>query len=91
MMDARPDHRILDVRSEEEYITGHADGAVLLPLDKISEESARAAIPAKDTLLLVYCRSGRRSAQAARLLAQLGYTQVYDMGSLVGWPYGMAW
>jgi rhodanese-related sulfurtransferase len=91
MMDARPDHRILDVRSEEEYITGHADGAVLLPLDTISEESARAVIPAKDTLLLVYCRSGRRSAQAARLLTQLGYTQVYDMGSLVGWPYGMAW
>jgi rhodanese-related sulfurtransferase len=91
LMDARPDYRLLDVRAEEEYITGHADGAVLLPLDAISEDSARAVIPAKDTPVLVYCRSGRRSALAVRALARLGYTQVYDIGSLVGWPYGMAW
>jgi rhodanese-related sulfurtransferase len=91
LMDAQPDHLILDVRAEDEYITGHADGAVVFPLDTIDEASARAVIPGKDTLLLLYCRSGRRSAQAAQLLAGLGYTQVYDMGSLVGWPYGMAW
>lgn len=91
MMDAQPEHRILDVRSEEEYITGHADGAVLLPLDTISAETAAAVIPSQDTLLLVYCRSGRRSKQAVQKLSQLGYTAVYDLGSLVGWPYGMAW
>lgn len=91
MMDAEPEHLILDVRSEEEYITGHADGAVLFPLDTISAETAAAVIPAKNTLLLVYCRSGRRSLQAVNELAELGYTKVYDMGSLVGWPYGMAW
>ncbi len=91
MMDMEPDHLILDVRSEEEYITGHADGAVLFPLDTIDAGTAAEVIPARDTLLLVYCRSGRRSWQAVEKLAELGYTKVYDMGSLVGWPYGMAW
>lgn len=91
MMDTEPEHLILDVREEEEYITGHADGAVLLPLDKISAGTAAAVIPAKDTPVLVYCRSGRRSLQAAKKLGELGYTRVYDIGSLVGWPYGMAW
>ena len=48
-------------------------------------------IPEKDTPVLVYCRSGQRSGEAAQKLAQLGYTRVYDIGSLVGWPYGMDW
>lgn len=91
LMDRKPEALILDVRQEEEYITGHADGAVLFPLDTISAETAAAVIPRRDTPLLVYCRSGRRSLLAAKTLAQLGYTNVYDMGSLVGWPYGMAW
>jgi rhodanese-related sulfurtransferase len=91
LMDAQPNHLILDVRSEEEYITGHADGAVLFPLDTIDAEQAAAVIPSSDTLLLIYCRSGRRSQQAAQMLTELGYSNAYDMGSLVGWPYGMAW
>jgi rhodanese-related sulfurtransferase len=91
LMDSRPDHLLLDVRDEVEYITGHADGAVLLPLDDITAASAAAAIPSLDTTLLVYCRSGRRSRLAANKLECLGYTQVYDIGSLVGWPYGMEW
>lgn len=91
LMDAEPEHLLLDVRQEEEYITGHADGAVLFPLDTISVETAAAAIPGRDTLVLVYCRSGRRSREAAKKLAELGYTNVHDVGSLVGWPYGMAW
>lgn len=91
MMDAEPDYLILDVRAEEEYITGHADGAVLFPLDTIDAETAKAVIPSKNTLVFAYCRSGRRSQQAAERLAELGYTAVYDLGSLVGWPYGMAW
>ena len=91
MMEEEADHLILDVRSEEEYITGHAGGAVLFPLDTIREETAAAVIPSKDTLLLVYCRSGRRSQQAVCRLTELGYTRAYDLGSLVGWPYGMAW
>ena len=91
LMDEEPEHLILDVREEEEYITGHADGAVLFPLNTISAQTAAAVIPAKNTLLLAYCRSGRRSQQAVQKLAELGYTNAYDMGSLVGWPYGMAW
>lgn len=91
IMDAEPEHLILDVREEEEYITGHADGAVLFPVDTITAESAAELIPSKNTPLLVYCRSGRRSRQAAETLASLGYTRIYDIGCLIGWPYGMAW
>lgn len=91
LMEEEPDHLIVDVREEEEYITGHAEGAVLLTLDTIRAETAAAVIPDRDTLLLIYCRSGRRSRQAAERLAALGYTRVYDMGGLIGWPYGMAW
>ena len=91
MMDTEPGCLILDVRQEEEYITGHADGAILFPLDTIDAESASAVIPSKSTPLLVYCRSGRRSWQAVEALTAMGYTKAYDMGSLVGWPYGIAW
>jgi rhodanese-related sulfurtransferase len=82
---------ILDVRTEEEFITGHAEGAQLLPHFAITAERAADVIPTKDTLVLVYCRSGRRSHQAVETLLSLGYENTYDMGSLVGWPYGMAW
>ena len=79
---------LLDVREEAEYITGHAVDAVLLPLRELDAVSAAEAIPSHDTPVLVYCRSGRRSREAALILAELGYTEVYDIGSLIGWPYG---
>ena len=79
---------LLDVREEAEYITGHAVDAVLLPLRELDAASAAEAIPSHDTSVLVYCRSGRRSREAALILAELGYTEVYDIGSLIGWPYG---
>ena len=79
---------LLDVREEAEYITGHAVDAVLLPLRELDAASAAEAIPSHDTPVLVYCRSGRRSREAALILAELGYTEVYDIGSLIGWPYG---
>ena len=79
---------LLDVREEAEYITGHAVDAVLLPLRELDASSAAEAIPSHDTSVLVYCRSGRRSREAALILAELGYTEVYDIGSLIGWPYG---
>jgi phage shock protein E len=91
LMDAHPDHRLFDVREEEEYVTGHAAGALLFPLDSMDAATAAQMIPEKDTPVLVYCRSGQRSGEAAQKLAQLGYTRVYDIGSLVGWPYGMDW
>ena len=80
---------LLDVREEAEYITGHAVGAELLPVDEITRETAAAVIPSEDTPLMVYCRTGRRSAIAAKKLEELGYTEIYDMGGLVGWPYGL--
>lgn len=91
LLEANPHCIIIDVREEEEYITGHAAGAILFPLDSINDISAMERIPSLDTPLLIYCRSGRRSQLAAYKLLELGYTEVYDMGSLVGWPYGMEW
>ena len=84
-----PEAVLLDVREEPEYITGHARDAQLLPADELTEESADLVVGAKTTPVLVYCRTGRRSREAAQKLEELGYTEVYDMGGLVGWPYGL--
>ena len=78
---------ILDVREEHEYKGGHVPGAKLLVLDSINEETAAAVIPAKDTVTLIYCRSGRRSKIAAEALVQLGYTNVKEFGGILDWPY----
>ena len=78
---------VLDVRTQEEYDSGHIKGAVLLPVDAITEESAREVIPTKETQVLVYCRSGNRSVTASKALAQLGYTEVYEFGGINTWPY----
>ena len=80
---------VLDVREEEEYITGHVKGAELLPVDEINSETAAAVIPSLGTPVMVYCRSGLRSARAAHTLESLGYKDIYDMGGLAGWPYGL--
>lgn len=76
----------VDVREADEYAAGHIPGARLLPLGKVS---ARAALvmPDRDALWLVYCRSGRRSAQAVRELEALGYKNVCDLGGILSWPY----
>lgn len=79
---------MVDVREEEEYITGHAVDALLFPVDEINAESAALLLPDKDRILILYCRSGRRSAEAVEKLQSLGYTKLYDVGSLIGWPYG---
>lgn len=87
IMDDNPEAVILDVRTQEEYDSGHIVGAVLLPVDAITEETARAVIPAQDTQVLVYCRSGNRSVTASKILAELGYTEVYEFGGINTWPY----
>ena len=84
-----PEAVLVDVREEAEYITGHARDAELLPVDELDAESADLVIGPKDKPVLVYCRTGRRSREAAQKLEELGYTEVYDMGGLVGWPYGL--
>ena len=78
---------VLDVRTPEEYAGGHVPGAQLLTLDTISAETAAAVVPDKEEPVLVYCRSGVRSAEAARKLAALGYRQIYDFGGIIDWPY----
>ena len=87
LLDSEPDMVMLDVRDEEEYITGHPAEAQLLPVDSINEESAGEFLKTKDTPVMVYCRTGVRSAEAAGRLSDMGYTRVYDLGSLIGWPY----
>ena len=77
---------LLDVRTAEEYAQAHIPGAILLPNEDIG--TARPAqLPVLDTEILVYCRSGNRSAQAAEKLAKMGYTNVYDLGGIKDWPY----
>lgn len=86
-MQEQPDAVILDVRQQSEFDAGHIPGATLLPLDRISEETAAAAIPSKESTVLVYCRSGNRSATATSELARMGYLCVYDFGGINTWPY----
>ena len=86
MMDTQ-DVIILDVREQEEYDSGHIPGAVLLPVGTISEKTAAAVIPEKDSVVLVYCRSGNRSKTASAALAELRYTGVYEFGGINTWPY----
>ncbi len=76
---------VLDVRREDEYAEGHIPGAVNLPNEDITVEEEPELLPDKEQTILVYCRSGRRSAEAAKKLAALGYTQVYDFGGVLSW------
>ena len=87
IMSTNRDAVILDVRTQEEYNSGHIKGAVLLPVDEITQETAQTVIPDKDTQVLVYCRSGNRSVTASKALAQLWYTKVYEFGGINTWPY----
>ena len=80
---------VLDVREQTEYDSGHIAGAVLLPVGTINAQTAAEVIPAKDTVVLVYCRSGNRSKKAAAALVKLGYTQIYEIGGITTWPYGV--
>lgn len=77
---------IVDVRTEEEYVTGHVYGAILVPNETIADIPPE-ALPDLDAELLVYCRTGRRSAEAAQKLADMGYTNVSDFGGIIDWPH----
>ena len=76
---------LVDVRTEDEYNTNHIGGAILLTLDSIDEDTTKDVIASKDTPIIVYCRSGNRSSQALVKLEALGYTNVYDLGSIDNW------
>jgi phage shock protein E len=76
---------ILDVRTQAEYDEGYIPGALLLPDSEVAQR-AETVLPDKGQTVLVYCRSGRRSALAAAALVKLGYTKVYDFGGILDWP-----
>ena len=76
---------LVDVRTIEEYDEKHIGGALSLPLDNITEESVGEVISSKETEVIVYCKSGKRSAEAKKKLESIGYTNVYDLGSMSNW------
>lgn len=84
MVQSQDDFVLLDVRTQEEYSAGHIPGALLLPYDKIAAQSA-VVLPNKEQEIIVYCRSGRRSAIAAETLSKLGYVKVRDFGGISRW------
>ena len=86
IMDTEDDYVILDARTQAEYDEGHIPGAILIPHDTVAT-AAEDALPDKDQLILVYCRSGNRSKQASPTLVDLGYTNVVEFGGINSWPY----
>ena len=86
IMDTQDGYVILDTRTEEEYETGHIPGAIVISHEQIKEK-AEQVLTDKDQLILVYCRSGRRSKLAAQDLVDLGYTNVKEFGGIIDWPY----
>ena len=86
IMDSEEGYIILDVRTQEEYDQGHISGAILIPDTEI-ESKAEKVLTDKDQLILVYCRSGRRSKLAAEALVELGYTNIKEFGGIIDWPY----
>ena len=86
IMDTESGFVIIDARTDEEFNEGHIENAILIPEYEITDR-AEAEIPEKDTLILVYCRSGRRSKIAADALVQLGYTNVKEFGGIIDWEY----
>ena len=86
MMQDTDEYILLDVRRFDEFNEGHIEGAVLIPYDEIANRAAD-ELPDKNALILIYCRSGRRSETAARELVSMGYTNTYDFGGILDWPY----
>ena len=86
IMDTQTGYVILDTRTQEEFDEGHIPGAILIPYDEVLKK-AEGILTDKDQLILVYCRSGRRSKLAAADLVTLGYTNIKEFGGIIDWPY----
>lgn len=86
IMDNEQDYIIIDARTEEEFAEGHIENAILIPEYEIPNR-AEEELPDKEQLILVYCRSGRRSKIASEELVKLGYTNVKEFGGIIDWPY----
>ena len=86
IMDTEKDYVIIDARTEKEFAKGHIENAILIPEYEIADRAEK-ELPDKEQLILVYCRSGRRSKIASEELVKLGYTNVKEFGGINDWPY----
>ncbi len=86
IMDSETGYIIIDARTQEEFDEGHIENAILIPEYEIGERAEK-ELPDKNQLILVYCRSGRRSKIASQALADLGYTNVKEFGGIIDWKY----
>ncbi len=84
MMEADDGHIIVDVRTQDEFDEGHIPGAICIPNESIGDKQP-SELPDLDQIILVYCRSGRRSKEASQKLADIGYTRVYEFGGIIDW------
>ena len=84
MMQSATDYIVLDVRTEQEYASGHIPGAVNIPNETIASGAIQ-QLPDKEQLILVYCRSGNRSKHASEKLVNLGYTNIVEFGGINDW------
>jgi len=87
LMDSGQSFVLVDVRTQTEFDSGHIAGAILIPSTEIASRAA-SELPDKNQTILVYCRSGNRSSAAAHTLVDMGYTNVFDLGGILDWPYG---
>jgi rhodanese-related sulfurtransferase len=83
-LNAQENFVLLDVRTQEEFDAGHIASAILLPYDEIALKAAT-VLPDKEKEIVLYCRSGRRSAIAKKALVELGYKDVEDFGGINRW------
>jgi len=84
MMQDDDGHVIVDVRRADEYAQGHIPGAILIPNESITDTPPE-ELPDKNQIILVYCRTGRRSKEASQKLADMGYVNVYEFGGIEDW------
>ena len=86
LMDTESDYVIIDARTTEEFVEGHIKDAILIPEYEIANRAKKELVD-KEMLILVYCRSGRRSKIASEELVKLGYKNVKEFGGIIDWPY----
>lgn len=86
MIDNKEDFILVDIREVDEYNEGHIPTAVLIPLGTIETDFEK-KIPDKNKKIVIYCRSGNRTKQGYEKITNLGYTNVYDLGGIIDWPY----
>lgn len=85
IMAEEDDYVIVDVRREDEFAEGHIPGAILIPNESITDYEPPEELTDSDQIILVYCRSGRRSKEAAEKLAKMGFSRVYEFGGIIDW------